>query len=390
MSEYSGTDYDPYLEATYSATAFDPTYKATITIDNTKVSDADSADLSNFPVLISGTYDGTGSEPDLRSTTNGGKIQSGAGYDIGFFSDSGLTTPLKYERELHNVATGAVSYWVKIPTLDYNNDTVIYMAYGDSVIMSNQEDKINVWNSNYVAVYHLKDNPNSKYVIDSTTNALNGTKRTAGGPAEATGIVNKGQQFDYSDKDYIDLTQNTLWNSNSLTVELFVYPTYYGDDNIVLSRDDETTRDWLLNTNTGWPTANRARFIGWNASGTLYKCVSDAQLTTNAWYHLVGRYDATANKLNMFVNGVKQTDDDDTSENIRQDAQQIQIGGFETATRYTSEGIYDEVRISNIARTDAWMITTYNAISSPSTFYAMGTETALTAGPTFIPKIWII
>lgn len=38
-------------------------FKATITIDDTKVSGT--GDLTDFPVLISGTYDGTGSEPDL-------------------------------------------------------------------------------------------------------------------------------------------------------------------------------------------------------------------------------------------------------------------------------------------------------------------------------------
>lgn len=49
-------------------------YYASITIDETKVDETDAANLTNFPVLISGTYDGTGGEPDLRTVANGGNV----------------------------------------------------------------------------------------------------------------------------------------------------------------------------------------------------------------------------------------------------------------------------------------------------------------------------
>ncbi|MCX5999089.1 MAG: DUF2341 domain-containing protein, partial [Chloroflexi bacterium] len=52
-------------------------YRKTITIDHTQVA----ADLSGFPVLVS-----ISSDNDLRTTGNGGYVQSSSGYDIAFTS----------------------------------------------------------------------------------------------------------------------------------------------------------------------------------------------------------------------------------------------------------------------------------------------------------------
>src|SRR3990167_9485614 len=108
--------------------AFSPTLKRTITIDSTKCGTADS---TNFPMLFYVTYDGTGGEPDLRSVANGGKIAQANAYDIAFYSDANLTTLLDFERVVHNLSTGAVEYYIEIPTLSSSTDTVIYVAYGD-------------------------------------------------------------------------------------------------------------------------------------------------------------------------------------------------------------------------------------------------------------------
>ena len=86
-------------------------YKASITIDHTKVPNTDQ---SGFPVLVSGTYDGTGSEPDLRSAGNGGNVQNANGYDIYFYSDSALTTRLPAERVVYNASSGFVERIVTI------------------------------------------------------------------------------------------------------------------------------------------------------------------------------------------------------------------------------------------------------------------------------------
>ena len=98
---------DCTVSATFSPTVAASEYARSITIDFTKVSATTQTD---FPVLISGTYPYLAAIPTL-----GGKVANASGYDVGFYSDAGLTTKLKWETEKYVSTTGEVAYWVKVP-----------------------------------------------------------------------------------------------------------------------------------------------------------------------------------------------------------------------------------------------------------------------------------
>ncbi|MCU1244043.1 MAG: LamG domain protein jellyroll fold domain protein, partial [Candidatus Acidoferrum typicum] len=125
--------------ATYS-------YVRAIALNHGKVPNTDQ---QNFPVLISGTYS------DLANVANGGKVQSLQGYDITFSSDSAGQNRLDHEIDTYNSTTGAVNFWVRIPTLSHTTDTTIYMWYGNSAVTVSQENKAGVWSNGYAAVYHM-------------------------------------------------------------------------------------------------------------------------------------------------------------------------------------------------------------------------------------------
>jgi type II secretory pathway pseudopilin PulG len=118
-------------------------YKKLIMIDHTKVSGG--ANLSNFPVLISFT------DPDLKTTGNGGKVQSSNGFDI-VAIDGMQTTRLDYEIEKYDPTTGKIVMWVRIPTLSYCTDSVFYLYFDNTTISSSQENIHGVWDANYHAV----------------------------------------------------------------------------------------------------------------------------------------------------------------------------------------------------------------------------------------------
>jgi len=107
-------------------------YSRSIAIDHTKVPNTDQ---SNFPLLISGTYS------YLATVAHGGNVQNSNGYDVIFTSDSGCATKLDHEVETYNGSTGAVNYWVKVPTVSHTTDTSIYMCYGNSSIINDQSNK---------------------------------------------------------------------------------------------------------------------------------------------------------------------------------------------------------------------------------------------------------
>ena len=167
------------------------TYKALVTLNASLV---ESEVHTDFPVLVSSTYDGTGGEPDLRTTGNGGNVENANGYDIGFFSDFGLTTRLAAERVFFDATTGEVEFWVKIPSLSNVSNTKIYMAYGDSSVSSDPNDDVtygstSVWNSGFSGRYHFGDGTTLS-LNDSTSDGRDMTG--IGIPTAATGKAGKG------------------------------------------------------------------------------------------------------------------------------------------------------------------------------------------------------
>ncbi|MCK4692727.1 MAG: DUF2341 domain-containing protein, partial [Anaerolineales bacterium] len=172
-------------------------YRNKITIDNTKVSGT--ADFSYFPVLVSMT------ESEWADTSNGGKVIQADGGDILFTSSNG-TTKLDHEIESYDETNGALVAWVEVPTLDYNDDTDLYIYYGNSLDGSNQWNITGTWDeggaNNFAGVWHLDEEAAGTTALDlyedSTSNANHGDDGV-----DATGQdgqIDGGQEFD---DDYV-------------------------------------------------------------------------------------------------------------------------------------------------------------------------------------------
>ena len=147
-------------------------FRKKLTIDYTKVSGG--ADLSNFPVLVSLSDIGL-----AKSQANGN--------DILFTSGDG-TTKLDHEIEKFTQSSGELVAWVRIPTLSYTANTIIYMYYGNSSVPS-QQNKTGVWDANYVGVWHLSETSgnhlNSTMYIGLDSNSVTVTQQgTAAGKAD--------------------------------------------------------------------------------------------------------------------------------------------------------------------------------------------------------------
>ena len=147
-------------------------YNRIITIDNTKVSG--SQNLTNYPMLFHITED------YLKTVANGGKIQNNNGYDIVFYTEDGATK-LDHEIIKYNGSIGEFKAYIEIPTLNYNNDTIIKMFYSNANISSSQENITGTWNSNYKAVWHLDAD-----ILDSTINDNDLTEYNIEDPTQIT------------------------------------------------------------------------------------------------------------------------------------------------------------------------------------------------------------
>jgi len=113
-------------------------YRKPLSIDK----DFIDSDLDDFPLLVSVT------DSDLT------KSQS-SGNDVIFTSSDGRVQ-LDHEIEFFDSSDGTVVAWVRVPTVRSTQDTTLYMYYGHNTT-TNVENIDDVWDSNYKAVYHLKE-----------------------------------------------------------------------------------------------------------------------------------------------------------------------------------------------------------------------------------------
>lgn len=329
-----------------------PFYRS-ITIDHTKVGTVDHTD---FPVLFSGTYS------YLKSAANGGKVQntaSGLPCDLTFSSDSAGASLYKYNVVYWDATTGTIEAWVKIPTVSHTSDTVFYLRYDDSSIVTYQGDNHATWNTAYLGVWHL-DNGTTLNTGDSTANAqalTNGSATAAAGQIDGAAAFNGSASLT---KSASSLTSASAW-----TLQAWAYITGGSSFRSIALVGNGTTRNMHIDID-GTP---KARAVLTQGSSNFKVATGSTTLSSNTWYLIHGRYNGST--LQVFVNGSS-------------DASTAVTGSADTGDPFFALGALagasftgriDEARVSNVARSDSWILAEYNNQSSPSTFYTVGPET---------------
>ena len=327
-------------------------YRKKITIDYTKVA----ATLTDFPVLIS--------LPNDSGLVNSAQDD---GDDILFTASDGIAK-INHEIETFNGTSGELVAWVKVPGLSATADTDIYMYYGNSGAGS-QENPTFVWDSNYQMVQHLEETTGGANAIqDSTSNTNHGTDYNTP-TLNASGKINGADGFDGSD-DYISVADsNSLDTTGNITLEAWVKTTNnaLGYQTIMEKRPAVTTYNYYLRLDSGY-----FRFSFY--SGAHRALLDDTtQLSSNVWHHVAATYDNS--NIRLYVDGTEVKNGAQTAPLVA-DAGALVIG-IETYLAIDEKGFsgsIDEVRVSSVARSAEWLLTSYNNQSSPSGFYIVGSE----------------
>jgi len=333
-------------------TWYDTNYlrKKALTVDHTKVSGG--SDLSSFPVLISRT------DTDLKVSGSGGLVQNSSGFDI-IFTDSTESTKLDHEIEKYVSTTGEIEMWVRIPTLSASSDTIIYMYFNNSSISTSQENVTGVWDTNYKAVWHLKESTGSN-ASDSTSSGATATQNNS--PTQGAGQIDGSLAFNGSTQ-YLSVASSAVNVTGDRTFEAWINVNTFTSAARLYINNVDGTNVTQVDINT---SSNRFVWIASDSSGT-YKLLSNANAST--WYHVVGTYNATSHAQVLYVNGANVG----TTEGVGYANGSVgtNIGRRTDATNFFN-GSLDEIRVSNVVRTAGWVTTSYNNQNSPSTFYSVG------------------
>jgi hypothetical protein len=134
--------------------------------------------------------------------------------------------------------------------------------------------------------------------------------------------------------------------------------------------------------------SDRVRFRVYDGS-VQQQAQSDAEISLNTWYYVVGRYNAGTQEVALFMNGVKQAAVG-SSATIASDPFGFCMGRNSRQGDFYFTGYMDEVRVHQAERSDSWILTSYRSQNNPAAFYALvGGEVAmpaLTATPTTTPR----
>ena len=133
------------LDASTPAGMTSGAYCVPVTVAHAQIPNTDQ---SNFPLLVFGTY---GWMAD--TTHNGFAVNGNAGHDIRFYSNSGCTSSLAFQRVYWTNTTGESSWRVRVPTLSHTSDTTVYVKIGSSADTS---DLSTLWMGtyNYIGVFN--------------------------------------------------------------------------------------------------------------------------------------------------------------------------------------------------------------------------------------------
>lgn len=339
-------------------------YKRSITIDYTKCGSANSTD---FPILVSGTYS------YLATVANGGLVQNSNGYDIAFYSDLALTTPLYWEIERYIATTGEVVFWVKIPTVSYTVDTVIYMAYGDSGIATFQSTSTSVWNSNYKGVWHLPDGT-TLGALDSTSIGSNGTITSA---TAVAGKIDGGATFNGTTAKIDVGDMPSIEAQSKLTMTCWINPTALADYKGLIVKGSSGTSQVALALGGSGIGSNSALLATMRNGVDSYGHTASSVVSTGNWYLVKYVFDGTlsgnSNRLKVYVNGVQKSLTFNGTIGATTPSNAVNMF-FADNNTYFFNGLMDEIRASIDADSQDWATTEYNNQNSPSTFYSIGTQ----------------
>lgn len=338
--------------------------------------------LSNFPIVIFGGDAGfpAGLATDLKTVANGGKVQSANGYDIRPYADSSLSTALNFELVTYNASDGTkfemhVNCGTGASQVTSSADWPVYIALGDSGISSDGSSNT-TWSSDYLTVLHTGDGTTVS-TTDSSQSSANFTN-TGSTPATA-GQLGGGASFNgssqrFSRANYAVPSTGTMscwWNpgadpttTNMIAFRICVPGSTYVDMN-------------------SYPISSVGYlYAGWYGSGSNEKRViwTESGFNQGTWYHVVITW-TNGGTTTLYVDGSSKGTTSSLNATWDTSGRTGYIGYDENAGLWFVEKI-DEYRLSNVAKSAAWVTAERNNQKASQNLLSFGSTTAVGGGRT--------
>ncbi len=321
-------------------------YRKQISINHSQVAGG----LSNFPILVHIIDD------DLQA-----KAQPD-GDDILFMDGSGVAHKLYHEIEKYQTSNGELFAWVNIRNLSADENTILYLYYGNPESANNQMSH-RVWNQSFAGVWHLKD------FQDSTKNGNHGTNS---GTTASSGKIGDARAFDGAHNEIL------VDNDPSLN---FHTPNKFSIS-FWMKRDRSNIYESVISKGTSAYTAgyvvqvwgDNSMYFGVYDGSQENQIFSNQKIDDTNWHYITAVWDGTT--MSLFIDGAVDNSDNIGPITIADDSKPLEFGhhyGY-ISGQNPFDGSIDEIQISKIDRTAEWIFTSYMNQQHPATFMNFGPE----------------
>ena len=315
--------------------------------------------LSDFPVLVKLT----------PGRTNGYAGLGGDGSTLRFYQGA---TMLAHEIEDWNVG-GESNVWVKVPTISTGGATTITAKWDGG--MPAALPTTDVWSNGFIGVYHLNETAGPD-IFDSTAGANNGVV-VSDPTVNAAGQINGGMTFAGTQNIGADPTDDAINlgdvfdNLGAMTLEAWMNPVTEPARNYSLPFGKGDVDDNQAGTTWGMETVESAGWVHFyilddDTNGHIRQKTADGVLVQGVWQHVAGTWNGgtEGTDVKVYVDGVDESltpGGDGAFEAMRDtEGKPAVIAAGLAGTRYENfEGGMDEVRFSDVDRSDDWMMSTY-------------------------------
>ncbi|MDB5104420.1 MAG: hypothetical protein JWP91_2109 [Fibrobacteres bacterium] len=324
------------------------------------------ADVANFPMLVRLT----------NANFNFAQAKSDGG-DLRFADSAG--TMLPYEIERYDATNKVAEAWVLLPTVRANNNSQWFRMYWGRSFASSLSSAGSVFaaSNNFAGVYHLGEDGNTTAsgYRDATTLGNHATGVAMTNATDVTGDIGLGQNMNGSTQGINaggGSTGSTLHPTTAFTLEAWVKATAKSANDKVISKSYSANSSPFIEYELALNGAGTLYQVGVTTGGAATYATGTTVTATGSWYHLAGTYDGAT--LKFYLNGVLETSAAKTGV-LNDYTQPMYLGTNQWAAAEALNGILDEARISNAARSIDWIRLSYETQKATATAVQVGPRT---------------
>ncbi len=323
-----------------------------ITIDNSSQNET----FIDFPVLVI-----------LNTSRITYSSISADGTGIKFIS-SDHTEELAYEVEEWN-SGGESVLWVKVPSISDLSNSDYFWLYYSTESNSDNTHPADVWSNNYLLVWHMNDT--GGLIKDSTSFGLNGVPDLGLYATDQYPGIIAGAQGYNSDPDNITINSATLDNLGPVTFSFWMKDLGHLGIDTILEKGGLNIRLPEASPN------NTIEFIVGYDGGTNLGLFHENSWASTEWssFYFTWTGSSDFNEVNISNKSVPLLSPflyTSGTGNRTPDTGSDLVIGNNSANDQRFNGYLDEIRISNVVRTSAWISAQY--LSMTDSFLSYGSE----------------